>query len=42
MVEDVNIAIQFFKMKKADDHIAGSTAMSDAEARELERMFSVE
>ena len=39
--QDVKIAIQFFKMKSATDHEAGSVKMTEAEARELERMFSI-
>ncbi len=39
--QDVKIAIQFFKMKDGTDHEAGSTKMTDAEARELERIFSI-
>lgn len=38
--QDVNIAIQFFKMKSTD-HWKGSDKMTEAEARELERMFSI-
>ena len=38
--QDVNIAIQFFKMKSTN-HWDGSDKMTEAEARELERMFSI-
>ena len=37
----VNIAIQFFKMKDAKNHNAGSVEMTEEEARELERIFSI-
>lgn len=37
----VNIAIQFFKMKDAKNHDAGSVEMTEEEARELERIFSI-
>lgn len=38
---DVQIAIQFFKMNSGEDHNAGSTKMTEAEARELENLFNV-
>ena len=38
---DVQIAIQFFKMKSGTDHEQGSVKMTEAEARELEKLFRV-
>lgn len=38
---DVKIAIQFFKMKSGTDHDSGSVKLTDEEARELEKIFSV-
>lgn len=40
---DVQVAIQFFKMKKKgkDNHNEGSTTMTEAEARELEKLFKI-
>lgn len=40
--EDVNVAIQFFKMKNGSNHEAGSEKMTEQEARELERIFSLQ
>lgn len=39
---DVKIAIQFFKMNSGSNHNMGSTKMTDEEAAELERIFTVE
>lgn len=39
--EDVNIAIQFFKMNSNTEHSSGSSKMTEQEARELEKIFSI-
>ena len=41
--ENVQVAIQFFKMKKSgeENHNEGSTTMTEAEARELEKLFKI-
>lgn len=39
--EDVQLAIQFFKMNSGSNHYQKSTPMSEAEARELENIFYV-
>lgn len=39
---EVKIAVQFFKMKSGTDHEQGSVKMTEKEARELERIFSLQ
>jgi len=39
--ESVNLALQFFKMKSGSQHNQGSEVMTEAEARELERVFTI-
>ena len=40
--ENVKIALQFFKMRSSTNHGRGSVELTEAEARELEKIFSVE
>lgn len=40
--ENVKVAIQFFKMRSGTNHGRGSVELTEAEARELEKIFSIE
>ncbi len=40
--ENIRVAIQFFKMKSGTNHGRGSVELTEQEARELEKIFSVE
>ena len=40
--EDVQVAIQFFKMKSGTNHSQGSVKMTEEEARELEKIFRLD